>query len=77
MMIVVYFLCGFVMLFVWNIIALRAAAKMSFKDILKTFSHAFVFVLLWPIDIIWCIYRLIKHPEEFENEKYYFIQGEE
>ena len=65
MMIVTYILSGFIVLFVWATIAKHYVERVPFKEIIKEYAHVVVFVLLWPIDIIWSVYRLLKHPEEF------------
>ena len=67
MVILAYLLVGVIALYGYTIIAQAKLTNMPVTSILKCYSHVIVFVLLWPIDLLWCLYSLHKRPEEMKE----------
>ena len=62
-----YILAGIIALVICTVIAQHKATGLPIKEIIKDWSHPIIFVLIWPIDIIWSMIMLYKHPKEFKD----------
>ena len=62
-----YIVSGVIVMSIYTIVVQHKTTGLPIKEILIDWIDPVVFVLFWPIDLIWGIIRFVKEPNEFKE----------
>ena len=66
-MIATYIIVGIIVYAIYWVIAMKKITEVPLRKILLDLLHPFIFIVLWPIDFVWSVYRLYKDPIDFKE----------
>lgn len=62
-----YIIAGIIVYAIYWVVAMKKITDLPLKKIILDLLHPFIFIMLWPIDFVWSVYRLYKDPIEFKE----------